>query len=362
MKAVALLLLLAAAPGAPDARFVRHEIAAGFTNQTAAAGDFNGDGRLDVITADIAANAERVLLLTAPDWKQTVIHTGVRTIYGVALDVDEDGDLDFAGARYHPGRIYWLENPGWKEHVLDEEVDGVHSLLLADVDSDGRPDVIATSGQPQGKLPDSLVWFTVRKGRWERHVFAAGDAPGLTHYTAFGDLNGDGRGDIVCAAKESPGGNWFAWWEQPADAKQPWRRHWVAQGQYAATNVAISDFNGDGRPDIAGSRGHGIGISWFEAPGWKEHPIDVELKGIHALAAADLDRDGDADLAGVAKDSRVAFWLENTGRGAFRRHDLSTDQSAYDLKLVDLDGDGDLDLLVAGFESHNVVWWENRTR
>lgn len=361
MKAAAAALLLWAAAGSGP-RWVRHEIAAGFHNQTAVAADFTGDGRLDVITGDITVGGERVVLLTAPDWKPTVIHRGVRTIHGAALDVDEDGDLDFVGARYHPGRIYWLENPSWAEHVVDEDVDGVHSLLAADVDGDGRQDVIATSGQPEGKLPDSLVWFTVKKGVWARHVFADRDAPGLTHYTAAGDLNNDGRVDIVCAAKESLGGNWFAWWEQPREATSPWRRHWVAQGQYAATNVAIADFNGDGRPDVAGSRGHGVGLSWFESPRWVEHIIDVELKGIHALSAGDVDGDGDADLAGVAKDSRVVFWMENNGHGAFRRHDLGGNQSAYDARFVDLDSDGDLDLLVAGFESRNVVWWENRLR
>lgn len=362
MTRFALLLCVVVMAAAAPEGWVRHEIAAGFQNQTAVAADFTGDGLPDVITGDITAGAERVLLLKAPDWRQTVLHRGVRTIHGAALDVDEDGDVDFVGARYHPGQIYWLENPSWKAHIVDEEVDGVHGLLLADVDRDGRLDLIASSGQPQGKLPDSLVWYTVRKGVWTRHVFADRDAPGLTHYLAFGDLNGDGRGDIACAAKESPGGNWFAWWEQPADASKPWRRHWIAQGQYAATNVVIADFNGDGKPDVAGSRGHGVGLSWFEAPGWREHPIDREWRGIHALAAGDLDRDGDADLAGVAKDSRIAFWLENAGHGVFRKHVLHTDQSSYDARLADMDGDGDPDLIVAGFESRNVVWWENRLR
>jgi hypothetical protein len=284
------------------------------------------------------------------------------------LDVDGDGKMDFVGARYHPGQVYWLRRPTkpetetWTATVADEEVDGVHGLLVADVDRDGRPDLIASSGQPVGKLPDSLVWFSIWKGQWTRHAFADRDAPGLTHYLAFGDVNGDGRGDIACAAKESEGGNWFAWWEQPEDAAKPWKRHWIAQNQYAATNIQIADFNGDGRPDFVGSRGHGEGMTWFEAPDWRPHEIGQGLKGIHALAVADLDGDGDIDIAAVAKDSRVAAWWENSGKGVFARHVIYADQSAYDLRLADMDGDGDLDLLVAGFESKNVVWYENRLR
>jgi hypothetical protein len=177
VAAMASALILPGAPE-PDAKWVRHVIAEGFVNQTAVAGDFNGDGRLGVITGDITAGKERVILLTAPDWRQTVIHRGVRTIHGAALDVDGDGDLDFVGARYHPGKIYWLENPSFREHVVDEEVDGVHGLLLADVDRDGETDVIASSGQPEGKLPDSLVWYAVKKGAWTRHFLRTGTRRG----------------------------------------------------------------------------------------------------------------------------------------------------------------------------------------
>ena len=75
---------------------------------------------------------------------------------------------------------------------------------------------------------------------------------------------------------------------------------------------------------------------------------------------ADIDGDGDLDIATVAKDARVAAWYENDGKGNFIEHRFDNDQSSYDARLIDMDGDGDLDLLVAGFESKNVVWYENR--
>ena len=90
--------------------------------------------------------------------------------------------------------------------------------------------------------------------------------------------------------------------------------------------------------------------------------IDTELKGPHSLAVADLNGDGKPDVVTVAKDSRVAAWFENDGKGRFKKHEISGNQSSYDIRLVDMDGDGDLDLLVAGFESNSVVWYENRIR
>src|ERR1043166_9752115 len=93
----------------PD--WVRHVIAEGFSNQTAVAADFTGDGRPDVITGDITPNRERTILYVAPDWKPVVLHSGIRTIHGAVIDVDGNSKLDFVGARYHPGLIYWLERP-----------------------------------------------------------------------------------------------------------------------------------------------------------------------------------------------------------------------------------------------------------
>jgi hypothetical protein len=354
---------------------VPHIIAEGFPNQTVVAADFTGDGRVDVITGDISSKNEKIILYVAPDWKPVVLATGIRTIYGVAMDVDGDGRTDIVAARYHPGLVYWLRAPKdpihdkWEYHVIDDAasggVDGVHGLYLGDVDGDGKLDIICSSGQPVGAFPDSLAWFRVpaaprTAARWDRFILADRDATGLSHYIGFGDVNGDGRPDVASAAKDSPGGNWLAWWEQGDDPRKPWKKHLIADKQMGATNILIADLNGDGKMDFVASRGHGVGITWYEAPDWRPHDISTELKGPHALAVADLDGDGDVDVVTAAKDSRIAAWFENDGKGNFKEHRIAENQSAYDVRLVDMDGDGDLDIVVAGFESNNVVWYENR--
>ena len=243
----------------------------------------------------------------------------------------------------------------------------MHGVALADLDGDGRPELLAASGWNDGDFPDSIAWFRIPKdprnaARWERFVLANRDAPGFGHYLGVGDVNRDGRIDVASAAKIGPDGNWFAWWEQPADATKPWTKHLISRNQEGATNILIVDLNGDRRPDFLASRGHGTGVVWFEAPDWKPHEINTSYIGPHGLATGDINRDGHPDFVVCAKDSGILAWFENDGRGNFTEHRIHEDQSAYEVRLVDMNGDGALDILVAGQESQNVVWFENRLR
>ncbi len=351
----------------------KHVIHTGFHTNTAVAADFTGDGKVDVVSN----SGGKTRLFVAPDFEEVILETDrdYNCIHSEVLDVDGDGDPDFVGAQYNPPLVFWLECPErpramrWPLHRIDTEVIGTHGLLKGDVDADGRLDLLANSGQPRGRYPNSLVWLRIpEKPRtaesWKRFVFAEGDAPGLSHYLGFGDVNGDGRPDAASAAKGGPSaqpgtGDWFAWWEAPKDPRKVWKKHLISDKQPGATNIHPADVDGDGKIDFIASRGHGRGVIWFKAPDWREQVIHPTLRGPHCLAVADIDRDGDIDAVTCAKDDRIAAWFENDGRGNFKTHVIGRDQAAYDIRTIDMDGDGDLDILVAGQASKNVVWYEN---
>ncbi|GAB5402661.1 MAG: FG-GAP-like repeat-containing protein [Aureliella sp.] len=360
-------------------KWTRHIVYEGASCMTAVTGEFTGDGLTDIVCS---AGGETILL-AAPNWKKITLANDKehRFIHSEAFDVDGDGDTDYIGARYNPGLIVWFEQPDsplstrWPMRMITNQVHGIHGLLKGDVDQDGQLDLLATSAQPKKPYPESLVWLSSSTPKahstqkspgtsWDCHVLADNDAPGLTHYLGFGDVNGDGRPDVATGAKGGPAdasgkGEWFAWWEAPKDPTQTWKKHLLSDKQPGATNIHPADINGDSVMDFVASRGHGRGVVWMEGPDWTEHSIHSAIKEPHCLAVVDMDDDGDVDAATCAFGDKLAAWFENDGKGNFTTHIIGSDQEAYDIRAVDLSGDGHLDLLVAGRGSNNVVWYEN---
>ena len=338
------------------------------------ASDFNKDGEIDIM----ASFNGKVALYKGPEWTEFIVmpempkdRNGVIAkrgcIHATLMDVDGDGDMDFIGSNR---MLFWLECPKdpfkdkWVRRMISLDVNGAHCVTTGDVDKDGKIDLIANSWRDvnASPIPNSITWMSVPKdpyksGYWTPNVFANRDAPGRNHYMGFGDVNKDGRPDIACAA---PGGGWAAWWEQPKNAKGPWKKHIISDKQPGATNILVLDLNGDKNTDFLLSRGHKKGLLWFKAPEYKAIIIDAEFSTPHSLAAADIDGDGDIDFVSCsAASGGQTAWYENNGKGKFTKHLMDKNQSSYDIRLVDMDGDKDLDMLIGGHKSQNIVWFEN---
>ncbi|MFN8094663.1 MAG: VCBS repeat-containing protein [Vicinamibacteria bacterium] len=231
-----------------------------------------------------------------------------------AVDLDGDGDLDLvvsAFGLYSRGALLLYENrtTDWKEPQLVETVldprAGALETAVADLDHDGRPDLVALFAQQH----EEVVAFLNRgERRFERQTVFRARTP--------------------------------AW---------------------GATGMQLVDLDGDGDTDVLTTNGETLddatvrpyhGIAWLENRGaypFVPHEL-AALPGAHRAVAADLDGDGDQDVAVAAflpdpERTRTAMtslgWLEQTRPGVFVRHAIEAGQLSHAaLDVADVDGDG----------------------
>ncbi len=230
------------------------------------AGDFNGNGRLDLAVAVFGYNRGEVLWLENLGDLQFRPHQLLNapgTIHVQIADFDGDGDLDIAAIVSQDEEELWaFENLGngefrgrmlWSTINLDL---GSAGLIQADLNQNGRMDLILPAGD---NLEDfdaypqpyhGCLWFE-NKGNWEFEMHRISDLGG-TYAAAVGDINGNGHLDVVLVSMTN---DWLnkdnasvVWLEN--DGQQNFRTWQIDTEPIHLVTVAVGDLTGDGRDDI----------------------------------------------------------------------------------------------------------------
>lgn len=253
----------------------------------------------------------------------------------------------------------------------------IANVLIVDLDRDGLPDVLACDARL-----NRVVWFRQGPvGQWTERVLGDRDLPAPCH-TAVADLNGDGRPDLVVAVL---GSLWptndrvgrVVWLENQGDGRFVTRP--LLDDLRRVSDVQVGDLNGDGRPDLVVAEfGYDCGrVLWLENRGdgrFRDHALVTAAGPIH-VPLADYDGDGDLDIVALISQEDEEVWaFENLGSGQFRRRVLFSnpnfDFGSAGVTLADLDRDGKPDLLLAAGDNleiryphpqkwHGCVWLRN---
>lgn len=320
-----------------------------------AVGDFNQDGRPDIIVANRQNGTVGVYLAnTNGIFAHQVAYAVTGSPRAVAVaDVNGDGHLDLivaaGGATNGNLNVLLGKGDGTFQAAADYAVtSALVAVVVADFNGDGHPDVAAGSGvkgQKQG------AWIFLNNGNGTFQTPATTSASIAVNQLAAADFNRDGKMDLLLQGTPSVSlalGNGDGTFQTPVAVSSSFARY---------TTLAVADLNGDGKLDFAGTQpsqfqtGDAAMIQLGNGDGTFQPAVTTGTQGIGALTviAGDLNGDGVPDLIAANEGSNDFSVLIGNGDGTFASTVThSTPAFPTAVAAADLNGDYKLDLALVG--------------
>ena len=311
-------------------------------------GDINNDGKEDVVIGSRQRGEDSLVWLeqVAPDeWRVHVIDEEAEMLEsgGVLADVNGDGRLDFvAGGDWRCAYIWWWEQPSdparkWTRHVIGKFANKFHTQIWVSIEGEAA---LITWNQGQKCLLMLKPGEDPRK-EWQAHVIARDvEGEGL----AWADVDGDGKPELIA-------GNY--WFKPPDRACSEWQRFQFSQGYVGTlVEAADLDGDGrveivlaEGDAQYFGRKGRGR-VAWFKAEEdprrlWREHVLANDLVDPHSLIVTDFTGNGLLDICVIEMnftDNPQVILFVNLGRGKFETHVVDEGVGSHDAKLIHING------------------------
>ncbi len=219
------------------------------------------------------------------DWKFHSLYKAGWIMSLEALDVDQDGDQDVVVSDRKGARrgVLWLENPGaaaaaagksWQERRIGGTGLEVMFLAVADVDQDGKTDVVTTTRNQKLLF---LRCLSHVPARWQSYPIANHHGIPWGKSVAVADINGDGRLDLVhgtntAGKRSAPGLVWMSYQEKVTESR--WQAHDISGLEGVKFDlIQVLDVDGDQDLDVISCEERdNLGVFWYENPGNTRSP------------------------------------------------------------------------------------------
>ncbi|MDY6949996.1 MAG: VCBS repeat-containing protein [Thermodesulfobacteriota bacterium] len=333
--------------------WVEHVIAEKYNYcETLETADTDDDGDLDVVAGEMKKSFRHgdvtIFVNTggALTWAEEPLARRLGIYDGQVADIGRDGDFDIIGCRdYNQPPLYWWENTTnderfWTYKAIDqnrpESQFGKMGLVFSDINLDGWTDVVAGSFlyiNPGGQLSDP----------WPRVSLPEN----IDVYFSI-EVDSDGHSDLVGISK-----NQILWLESANREGTDWIVHTIGVVPEGRTQgYTQAQIIPGGKDELVFTRARNL--FYIEIP--ETHPEKTHWRKVHVsahneeegIAAGDIDRDGDNDLAAYDADGHHVIWFENPGDGSglWQRRIVGTSDEWLDrIALVDVNNDGRLDIV-----------------
>ena len=326
-------------------------------------GDINADGINDVA---IAIN-NGFVWYAGPDFSaasETRIGDGSGSSYGATMaDMNGDGWPDLVaadGARNSgPGRLWLFLHPGsaaaasdpWQRiEIWSQDVWHQNDLDVADLDGDGRLDVVVRTRSDARRVLVALQNDDL--DNWTTRFWPTGETANAPEGIGLGDVDNDGEIEIVLSG---------VYWDNPGGWREGEPEEYSIEPQFVgkAVKAVVADLDHDGQADdVVMSKAEGsqdIFLAWYRLDGnpadgagaWTRTMLLDNVSAMHALEVADIDQDGHNDIyAGNSFGESGVFVFYGGDNGAvWEQQVIDPGGKQYVASLADLDGDGDLDVV-----------------